>query len=94
MNLNDDVVYRCRPLGPLHQLHASRTSGLIGHHNRLHRAPSCVEFSPERRPIGGTSTGFRPSMEMSRPYAARETASRMDDEPVERRRQHRLDMLG
>ena len=36
MNLNDDVVYRCRRLGPLHQLHAGRSRGLIRHHYRLH----------------------------------------------------------
>src|SRR5262249_56651369 len=36
MNLNDDVVYRCRRRGPLHQLHAGRSRGLIRHHNRLH----------------------------------------------------------
>ena len=29
MNLNDDIVYRCPWLGPLHQLHAGRSRGLI-----------------------------------------------------------------
>src|SRR5246500_1970018 len=36
MNLNDDVVYRCRRLGPPHQLYPGRARGLIRHHNRLH----------------------------------------------------------
>src|SRR5215469_3350926 len=36
MNLNDDIVYRCPWLGPLHQLHAGRSRGLIRHHYRLH----------------------------------------------------------
>jgi len=36
MNLNDDVVYRCLRLGPLHQRHPGRSRGLIRHHNRPH----------------------------------------------------------
>ncbi len=36
MNLNDDVVYRCRRLGPLHKLHPGRSRGLIRYHNCLH----------------------------------------------------------
>ena len=36
MNLNDDVVYRCRRLGPLHQLHPGRCRSLVRYHYRLH----------------------------------------------------------
>src|SRR4029077_9702715 len=36
MNLNYDVVYRCRRLGPLHQLHPGRSRSLVRHHDRLH----------------------------------------------------------
>jgi hypothetical protein len=36
MNLNDDVVYRCLQLGPLHQFHPSRSRSLVRHHDRLH----------------------------------------------------------
>src|SRR5256714_382477 len=36
MNLNDDVVYRCRRLGPLHQLHPGRSRSLVRHNDRLH----------------------------------------------------------
>src|SRR6266567_456522 len=36
MNLNDDVVYRCRRLGPLGQLHPGRSRSLIRYHDRLH----------------------------------------------------------
>jgi hypothetical protein len=36
MNLNDDVVYRCRRLGPLHQRHPGRSRSLIRYHNRFH----------------------------------------------------------
>jgi hypothetical protein len=39
MNLNDDVVYRCRRLGPLHQLHPGRSRGLVRHNDCLHRPP-------------------------------------------------------
>ena len=41
MNLNDDVVYRCRRLGPLHQRHPGRSRSLVRHHDRLHPAPPC-----------------------------------------------------
>jgi hypothetical protein len=47
MNLNDDVVYRCRRLGPLHQRHPGRSRSLVRHHNRPHPEPPGVEFSPE-----------------------------------------------
>jgi hypothetical protein len=46
MNLNDDVVYRCRRLGPIHQRHPGRSRSLVGHHDRFHPAPPYVEFSP------------------------------------------------
>jgi hypothetical protein len=36
MNLNDDVVYRCRRLGALGQLHPGRSRSLIDYHDRLH----------------------------------------------------------
>ena len=36
MNLNDDVVDRCRRLGPLHQRHPGRSRSLVRHHDRLH----------------------------------------------------------
>src|SRR5262245_21491196 len=36
MNLNDDVVYRCLRLGPLHQRHPGRSRSLVRHHDRLH----------------------------------------------------------
>src|SRR5215467_5699961 len=51
MNLNDDVVYRCLRLGPLHQLHPGRSRSLLRHHDRLHRSPPRVEPSPARLPI-------------------------------------------
>jgi hypothetical protein len=51
MNLNDDVVYRCLRLGPLHQRHPGRSRSLVRHHDRLHRTPPCVESSPARLPI-------------------------------------------
>src|SRR5438552_3545804 len=44
MNLNDDVVYRCLRLGPLHQLHPGRSRSLIRHHYRLHRPPPRVWY--------------------------------------------------
>src|SRR5262249_2619342 len=36
MNLNDDVVYRCLRLGPVHQLHPGRSRGLLRYNDRLH----------------------------------------------------------
>jgi hypothetical protein len=36
MNLNDDVVYRCRRPGPLHQRHPGRSRSLVGHDDRFH----------------------------------------------------------
>jgi hypothetical protein len=48
MNLNDDVVYRCRRLGPLHQRHPGRSRSLVRYHDCFHPAPPGVEFSPER----------------------------------------------
>src|SRR5579864_9427925 len=36
MNLNDDVVYRCLRLGPLHQLHPGLSRSLVRYHNCLH----------------------------------------------------------
>ena len=36
MNLNDDVVYRCLRLGPLHQLHPGRSRSLVRHNDCLH----------------------------------------------------------
>ena len=57
MNFNEDIaVVRAREageprrirLGALHERHPGRSRGLIRHHNRLHAAPPCVEFSPFR----------------------------------------------
>src|SRR5207253_7894623 len=55
MNLNNDIaVVRARQrapllrLGPLHQLHTSRSRSLIRHHNGLHWSPPCIEFLPLR----------------------------------------------
>jgi hypothetical protein len=49
MNLNDDVVYRCLRLGPLHQRHAGRSRSLGRHHDRLHGdyllGHLCVDFA-------------------------------------------------
>jgi hypothetical protein len=42
MNLNDDVVYRCRRLGPLGQLHPGRSRSLIRYHDCLHG--NCLLF--------------------------------------------------
>src|SRR5215218_5977972 len=42
MNLDDDVVYCCRRLGPLHQRHSSRSRGLIRHHDGFHIASLSV----------------------------------------------------
>jgi hypothetical protein len=36
MNLNDDIVYRCLRLGPLHQRHAGRSRSFVRHNDRLH----------------------------------------------------------
>src|SRR5690242_6355790 len=36
MNLNDDVVYRCMRLWPLHQRHPGRTRRLVRHNDCLH----------------------------------------------------------
>src|SRR5262245_22604647 len=36
MNLNDNVVYRCLRVGPLHQLHPGRSRSLVRHNDRLH----------------------------------------------------------
>src|SRR5206468_1526808 len=36
MNLNDDIVYRCLGLGPLHQRHPGGTRRLVRHNDRLH----------------------------------------------------------
>src|SRR5262250_1399612 len=36
VNLNYDVVYRCRRLGPLGQLHPGRSRSLVRHNDRLH----------------------------------------------------------
>jgi hypothetical protein len=46
MNLDDDVVYRCRRLGPIHQRHPGRSRSLVRHHNRLHPAPPVSSSRP------------------------------------------------
>jgi hypothetical protein len=50
MNLNDDIVYRCLRLGPLHQRHPRGSRSLVRHHDRLHRPPPVS--SPRRQPHG------------------------------------------
>src|SRR3954452_18878632 len=69
MNLNDDVVYRRRRLGPLHQRHPGRSRGLVRHHNRLHPGPPGVEFSPLGR-LGMAGPFMRPSGGRSRSPSA------------------------
>src|ERR1700756_2809283 len=39
MNVNDDVVYCCLRLGPLHQLHPGRSRSLVRHNDCLHDNP-------------------------------------------------------
>src|SRR5215813_3570676 len=51
MNLNDDVVYRCLRLGPLHELHPGRSRSLVRHHYCLHLPSPYVEYSPARQLI-------------------------------------------
>src|SRR3954451_16778875 len=46
MNLNDDVVYRCRRLGPLHQPHPGRSRSLVRYHDRFHRNRLLAYLSP------------------------------------------------
>ena len=36
MNMNDDVVYRCRRLRPLHQRHPGRSRSLVRYDDRFH----------------------------------------------------------
>src|SRR5437660_4998466 len=36
MNLDDDVVYRCRRLGPVRQRHPGRSRGLVRYDDRFH----------------------------------------------------------
>jgi hypothetical protein len=55
MNLNNDVVYRCLRLGPLHQLHPGRSRSLISHHDRLHRPPPCVVKLGQRASLSNLS---------------------------------------
>src|SRR5436305_12767033 len=55
MNLNNDVVYRCLRLGPLHQLHPGRSRSLIRHHDRLHRPPPCAVKLDQRAPLSTLS---------------------------------------
>jgi hypothetical protein len=47
MNLHDDIVYRCRRLGSLGQLHPGRSRSSVRHKDRLHDnfLPSLVEMS-------------------------------------------------
>jgi hypothetical protein len=42
VHLNDDVVDRCPRRGAFLQLHAGRSRGLVGHHDRLHDPTPCV----------------------------------------------------
>src|SRR4029077_16736323 len=55
MNMNDDVVYSCLRLGPLHQRHPGRSRSLVRHHDRLHRPPPCVVKLGQRVPLSNLS---------------------------------------
>src|SRR5262249_24262832 len=63
MNLNDDVVYRCLRLGPLHQLPPGRSRSLVRHHARLHDKfllgylPPCWICSSDKKPVGHLMPG-------------------------------------
>src|SRR5438874_4161225 len=69
MNLNDDVVYRCLRLGPLHQLHPGRSRSLVRDHYRLHDnfllghlSPCwkcCRDGKPVRHLMQGAMASFR-----------------------------------
>src|SRR3954447_14867900 len=48
INLNDDVVYRCRRLGALHQRHTGRSRSLVRHHDRFHLDTSRYQPSTTR----------------------------------------------
>jgi hypothetical protein len=48
MNLNNDVVYRCPRLGPLHQRHPGRSRSLIRHDDGFHLDTSLYQSSPTR----------------------------------------------
>lgn len=37
VDLNNDVIYRCLRLGPLHQLHPCYSRSLVRHYDRFHR---------------------------------------------------------
>src|SRR5262249_54477197 len=49
MNLNDDVVYRCRRLGPLHQRHSGRSRSLVRYHDCFHGNRLLCSWSWGRR---------------------------------------------
>jgi hypothetical protein len=49
MNLNDNVVYRCRRLGPLDQLHPGRSRRSFRHNDRLHGIVSSVRSNEAAR---------------------------------------------
>src|SRR4051794_36595893 len=69
MNLNDDVVYRCRRLGPLHQLHPGRSRSLVRHNDCLHVTcllgslslwwKCCGDRKPVRHLMPGAMGSFR-----------------------------------
>jgi hypothetical protein len=75
MNLNDDVVYRCLRLGPLHQLHPGRSRGLVRYHDRLHmncllrgqellpKATVEKRFASGRRDLAPELLGARPRLD-------------------------------
>ena len=67
MNLNDDIVYRCLRLGPLHQRHPGPSRSLVRHHDRLHPAPPCIQSFGRRSapPIAPSpATRGRPSISL------------------------------
>jgi hypothetical protein len=59
MNLDDDIVYRCKRLRPVNERHPGRSRSLVRHHNRFHLGTSLHQSSPARRTA--LPTGLTPS---------------------------------
>jgi hypothetical protein len=47
MNANNDIVYCCLRLGPLHQFHAGCSRSLVGYNDRLHNTPPFLLISKQ-----------------------------------------------
>src|SRR5262247_2971713 len=59
MNPNDDVVYRCWRLGPLHQLHPGRSRSLVRHNDCLHgKRRSDWDYPPPMKKLSSTILPF------------------------------------